>query len=270
MPPASLAQPPRYAASDLRVDLAGRRVLDGLSFCIEPGTVTALVGPNGSGKTTLLRTLAGLLPYDGILALDGTPLRTWADRDRAQTLAYVRQRSSLAFDLTVREFVALGRMPHRSWLAGPSAADHAAVADALATTQLTDLAERSARTLSGGEHRRLLLAQALAQDTPTLLLDEPTAHLDLRHQLDLAALLQRLHADGRTLVVALHELDLAARLADQVLLLHRGRLVAAGTPADVLTPAHIAEVFGVTATVTPSADGLDFRYDLDSSLLNAG
>ncbi|MEM6782528.1 MAG: ABC transporter ATP-binding protein, partial [Bacteroidota bacterium] len=112
----------------------------------------------------------------------------------------------------------------------------------------------------GGEHRRLLLAQALAQATPTLLLDEPTAHLDLRHHLDLAALLQRLHADGRTLVVALHELDLAAQLADQVLLLHRGHLVAAGPPIDVLTPPHLAEVFGVTATVTPTADGLHFRY----------
>ncbi|MEM6785127.1 MAG: ABC transporter ATP-binding protein [Bacteroidota bacterium] len=270
MPAADSKSSARYVAERLCVDLGGRRVLDALTLRIAPGTVTALVGPNGSGKTTLLRTLTGLLPHEGTLTLDGTPLRGWSDRDRARALAYVQQRPSLAFDLTVRAFVALGRTPHRSWIAGPSDADRAAVAHALATTRLTPFADRSARTLSGGEHRRLLLAQALAQDTPLLLLDEPTAHLDLRHVLDLAALLQGLHADGRTLVVALHELDLAARLADQVLLLHQGRLVAAGPPVDVLTPPNLEQVFGVAATVTPTADGLHFSYHTNPGPKNLG
>ncbi|MEM8558127.1 MAG: ABC transporter ATP-binding protein [Bacteroidota bacterium] len=261
--------PSRFFARDLCVSLAGQPVLHDLSLTVQAGSVTALVGPNGSGKTTLLRTLAGLLPHAGRLDLDGQALTRWSGRGRARALAFVQQRTSLAFDLSVRNFVALGRTPHRSWLAAPSEADRAAVDAALTTTGLVALQARSARTLSGGEHRRLLIAQALAQDTPTLLLDEPTAHLDLRHHLDLAALLQGLHAQGRTLVVALHELDLAARLADHVILLDQGRLVADGPPAEVLTPAHLQAVFGVTAVVTATAEGLQFAYRLPDGPVSA-
>ncbi|HEX8387170.1 MAG TPA: ABC transporter ATP-binding protein [Rubricoccaceae bacterium] len=252
--------PPAFDARDLGVRLGARDALVGVTVAVAAGEAVALVGPNGAGKTTLLRALAGLLPHSGTLDLHGRPVRAWDARARAREVALVRQQTALAVDFTVAEVVALGRAPHVGWTDRLGPADRAAVDAALAATDLTAFAGRSVRRLSGGEQQRVLLAQALAQDTPALLLDEPTAHLDVRHQLDLLARVRALADAGRTVVAALHDLDRAAAFAGRLLVLDAGRLVADGPPGTVLTPALLADVFGVHAAPERTADGLRIRY----------
>jgi iron complex transport system ATP-binding protein len=252
--------PPVFDVSDLSVRLGSRDVLGGVTFAVAPGEAVALVGPNGAGKTTLLRALAGLLPHSGTVRLGGRPVREWEPRARAREVALVRQQTALAVDFTVAETVAFGRAPHVGWMDRLGPADRAAVAAALAAADLTALAGRSVRRLSGGEQQRVLLAQALAQDTPALLLDEPTAHLDVRHQLDLLGRVRALADAGRTVVAALHDLERAAAFAGRLVVLDAGHLVADGPPADVLTEALLARVFGVRAAPEPTAEGLRIRY----------
>jgi iron complex transport system ATP-binding protein len=249
---------PAFKAEGLGVALGGRPILHDLAFAIPHGARVGLLGPNGAGKTTLIRTLAGLLPHAGRLDLFGRPLPGWPDRARARTVAVVRQQAALDFDFTVEEVVMLGRAPHRSWLAGPTAEDHAAVARALAATDLDALAGRSVLTLSGGERQRVLLAQALAQDAPVLLLDEPTAHLDVHHQYDLMDRVAAL--EDRTVVAAFHDLAFAARYAGRLLVLHEGRLAADGPPAEVLTPALLRRVFRMDAEVEAGSGEVRIRY----------
>ena len=261
--PAPSPAPPAFEAADLGVRLgggSGRDALAGVTFAVAAGEAVALVGPNGAGKTTLLRALAGLVPHTGAARLGGEAVRTMDPRARARRVALVRQQPALGVDFTVRELVALGRAPHAGWAARLGPADLAAVDAALAAADLTGLAERSVRRLSGGEQQRVGLAQALAQDTPALLLDEPTAHLDVRHQIDLLARARALADSGRTVVAALHDLDRAAAFAGRMLVLHAGRLVADGPPADVLTAALLADVFGVRARPEAAPDGLRIRY----------
>ncbi len=251
---------PVFTADALHVALDGRPILHDLRFGVEEGQWVGLIGPNGSGKTTLLRTLGGLLPYTGTLTLDEQPVRAWPPRDLARRLAFVRQNPSLAFDFTVEEFVLLGRAPHHGWLEGFSSADRQHADTALVELDLHDFADRSLETLSGGEQQRVQLAQALAQEAGILLLDEPTAHLDVHHQFDgmdrVAALTPR-----RTVIAAFHDLAFAARYADRLLVLDRGRLVADGTPHDVLTPALIRDVFRMDADVFDAPSGaLEIRY----------
>jgi iron complex transport system ATP-binding protein len=252
--------PPIVEAAGLRVALGGRAVLDGLTFALQPGTFVGLLGPNGAGKSTLLRALAGLLPYAGALRLDGRELTDWAPRERARRVAYVEQAPALAFALTVRDVVELGRAPHRGWLAPLADDDRAAVDAALEAADLAALADRPATALSGGERQRVALARALAQDAPLLLLDEPTAHLDVRHRLTLLDRAAALARDGRTVVAAFHDLGLAARFSGRLLVLDRGRLAADGAPDAILSPALLRAVFGVEAEVTPGPDGVEVRY----------
>ncbi len=256
----SAVSSPLFRADSLHVALGGTPILHDLSFEVEAGRWVGLIGPNGSGKTTLMRTLAGLLPYSGALALDGRPVREWKPRDLARRLAFVRQSPSLAFEFTVEEFVLLGRAPHHGWLEGFTADDHRHARVALAELDLGDFADRSLGTLSGGERQRVLLAQALAQEAGVLLLDEPTAHLDVHHQFDgmdrVAALTPR-----RTVVAAFHDLAFAARYADRLLVLDRGRLVADGPPAGVLTPDLLRAVFRMDAELLDGPGGaLEIRY----------
>ncbi len=251
---------PIYSADALDVHLDGRPILHGLRFTVEPETWVGLIGPNGSGKTTLLRTLGGLLPYSGSLTLDGEPVARWKPRALARRLAFVRQSPSLAFEFTVEEFVLLGRAPHHGWLEGFTAADRQHARAALAELDLTDFADRSLDTLSGGEQQRVQLAQALAQEAGLLLLDEPTAHLDVHHQFDgmdrVAAL-----DPPRTVVAAFHDLAFAARYADRLLVLDHGRLVADGPSHAVLTPDLIRSVFRMDADVNaPPNRPLEIRY----------
>jgi len=251
---------PVYTADVLHVALGGRPILHDLSFTVEAGAWVALVGPNGSGKTTLLRTLGGLLPYTGTLTLDGETIETWKPRALARRLAFVRQSPTLAFDFSVEDFVLLGRAPHHRWLEGFSRTDRDEVYHALAELDLEAFADRSLDTLSGGEQQRVQLAQALAQGAGVLLLDEPTAHLDVHHQFDgmdrVAAL-----DPPRTVVAAFHDLAFAARYADRLLVLDEGRLIAAGPPRDVLTPDLIRDVFRMDAEISTAPDRpLEIRY----------
>ena len=251
---------PHLSARALSVSLGEHAVLCDVAFSVEAGERVGLVGPNGSGKTTLLRAVAGLLPYDGALSLRDRDVRAWPARERAREVALVRQQQDLGVDFSVAEIVALGRAPHLGWLAPLGADDRRRVAAALDAVDLGPFADRPVPRLSGGEQQRVFLAQALAQDAPLLLLDEPTAHLDVRHQLDLLARVRALGEAGRTVVAAVHDLELAARFADRLWVLDRGRLVADGPPADVLHPALLRDVFRVEAEVESGAGGVRVRY----------
>jgi len=227
--------------------LGGRWVVDGVDAAPPAGALTGVLGPNGAGKTTLLRMLGGLLrPDRGAVLLDGRPVHRMAPRERARTVALLEQESSAVVPLTVREVVALGRTPYRSWWGADPEPDQVALA--LEAVDATELAEREYATLSGGERRRVQVARALAQRPSLLLLDEPTNHLDVSAQLSLLAFVARL---GTTTVAALHDLNLAATFCDHVLVLHQGRLVAAGPPAETLTSTLLRAVYDVDADVLP-------------------
>lgn len=252
---------PLLTAHDVHVALAGQPILSALGFSVEAGTWVGLVGPNGSGKTTLLRAIGGALPYRGRLVLDGTSIAAWPPRALARRLAFVRQSPALAFDFSVEELVRLGRAPHKGWLEPYRAHDRALVHRALAQVDLGGFAQRSVLTLSGGEMQRAFLAQALVQEADVLLLDEPTAHLDVHYQFAFLQQVRRLVDEGCTVIAVFHDLEQAARHADHLLMLSRGRLTADGPPAEVLTPPRIADVFRMDAQVHRAADGtLAIRY----------
>lgn len=248
------------AVDRLRVRLGGAVVLQDISFAVQPGEWIALIGPNGAGKSTLLRAASGLLPFDGQILLKGRPVGDWSARERAREVALVRQHAEPTAAFTAAETVALGRAPHVGWLSALHAADREAVANALDAMDLTDLAHRPVTQLSGGEQQRVLLAQALAQDAQLLLLDEPTAHLDVRHQLDLLSRSKALAKAGRTVIAAVHDLEMAARFADRLLVLDRGRLVANASPAEVLTPDLVRDVFSVDAEIEHGSSGVRLQY----------
>jgi iron complex transport system ATP-binding protein len=228
----------------------GRLVVDGVDCTAPPGAVTGLLGPNGSGKTTLLRAIAGVQVADsGTVDFAGTDLRSASPRSRARLVAFVEQDATSDLPLTVLDAVLLGRIPHRSLLAGPDAGDLTIARDALEAVGVSELADREVATLSGGERQRVHLARALAQAPRLLLLDEPTNHLDVHAQLATMTILRKLAADGVTVLTALHELNLAASTCDHVVLLSDGRVVAAGAVDDVLVPAVIEPVYGVRVHV---------------------
>ena len=226
--------------------------LDDVSVTVERGSLTGLLGPNGCGKTTLLNLLSGVLqPAHGQVSLNGIPLAGRSRRDIARHLAVVPQETHPAFDYTVMEMVLMGRHPHLGTfeLEGPS--DLALARDALAATGTDHLAGRAYMTLSGGEKQRVVIASALTQSPEVLLLDEPTASLDLGYQLEVAALLRRLNRDrGVTMVLATHDLNLAASLCDRLILMRDGRVVAQGATRDALTASSIRRIYDVDADVS--------------------
>jgi iron complex transport system ATP-binding protein len=249
------APDPLLRLEGVHVALGGRTILRQVGFAVERGAWIGLLGPNGSGKTTLLRALSGALPYDGDIRFEGRPLRTWRPQHLARHLAFVRQATPLVFDFTVEDLVLLGRSPHKRWLEAYTAQDRDLLAHALAAFELDGFAGRSVLSLSGGELQRVFLAQAFVQEAALLLLDEPTAHLDVRHQFEFLEQVRALVAAGRTVIAVFHDLELAARYAHHVLVLQEGRLVAAGPPAEVLSEALIASVFRMRAACTQGADG---------------
>lgn len=238
-------------------EAGGRLVVDGVSLAPPDGATVGLLGPNGSGKSTLLRILAGVLdPASGVVTLDGRTLADTGRRAVARRIAVVEQHATTQVELTVRDVVRLGRIPHRRAWSAPTPDDERAVREALARTGLTERAGQAWHTLSGGERQRVQLARALAQEPRELLLDEPTNHLDVQHQLDLLSLVAELPV---TSVIALHDLNLAAMFCDQLLVLKDGTAYAAGTPAEVITEKLIAEVYGVRAVVTRETDAMGER-----------
>ncbi|MFD1611763.1 ABC transporter ATP-binding protein [Sphingomonas tabacisoli] len=231
---------------DLTVRLGKRKVLDGVSAELRSGRVTALLGPNGAGKSSLLRAILALIPADGGCAtLDGTDITELDPRIRARRLGYLPQSAELAWNIPARSVVELGRAPHRSPFSGMTAADHDAVELAMALTDTTTFADRLTGELSGGERARVLLARVLAGEPDWLLADEPLSSLDPAHQVDM---LERLHGfaqGGRGVIVVLHDLGHAARIADDVLLLKEGRLLAAGAAETVLQPELLEQAYGI-------------------------
>lgn len=241
----------RLEASSLSVGYGERQVVDSLDLSIIDGTVTAVIGPNGCGKSTLLKALGRLLPArSGAVLLDGKQIDSMSTRDVARVLGMLPQAPSAPEGLTVADLVARGRHPHQAWYRQWSSDDAAAVDAALAMTGILDLAERTVDELSGGQRQRAWISMALAQGTDLLLLDEPTTYLDLAHQIDVLDLVQELHSSmGRTIVMVLHDLNLAARYADTIVAMRDGRIVAQGAPGQVLTEQMLLEVFGLDARV---------------------
>jgi iron complex transport system ATP-binding protein len=217
-------------------------VLHGLSLEIVAAQWTSIVGPNGAGKSTLLKTLAGVLPHAGTVSLWGTPLAKVPLRERARQMAWLGQNEASADDLTVWDVAMLGRMPHQAWLAPASAADEAAVEQALRATQAWDWRCRSLGQLSGGERQRVLLARALAVQAKVLLMDEPLANLDPPHQADWLAVVQELVTQGTTVVSVLHEIGMALH-ADRVVVMAQGKLLHHGASGDAATHQALVDVF---------------------------
>ena len=226
------------------------QILHALDVQIPAARWTAIVGPNGAGKSTLLRVLAGLLPTDGVVQLHGQPLADWPARERARQLAWLGQGEAGAEDLIAYDVVLLGRLPHRAWLAPPTAADHAAVQRALAEMQVAHLQSRRLGDLSGGERQRVLLARALAVQAPVLLMDEPLAHLDPPHQADWLATVRAQVGAGATVVSVLHELTMAL-LADDLLIVKAGRVLHHGPCHDPVTHRALVAAFDGRIAVHP-------------------
>lgn len=245
----------RAADLDYGYGAAGGReqgfTLAGVSLDVPRGGFVGLLGPNGCGKTTLLKLLAGTIaPRSGAVTLDGQPLAGMTRRAIARRIAVVPQETHPTFDFTVLDMVLMGRHPHLGMLTLEGPADVAIAEEALAATGTAHLAGRAYMTLSGGEKQRVIIASALAQVPDVLLLDEPTASLDLGYQMEIAALLRRLNRERQvTLVIATHDLNLAASLCDHLLLLRSGHVLAHGTTADVLTAANVQALYGVSAEV---------------------
>ncbi|ORT55599.1 ABC transporter ATP-binding protein [Streptomyces sp. CB03238] len=235
------------AVEGLTVSAGARHLVRDVSLTAEPGEVIGLVGPNGSGKSSLLRAVYRVLrPDAGHIRVDGTDVRSLPVRRLARTMAVVVQEPGAAFDLTVRDVVAMGRTPHKRLLDGDTAEDARLVESSLASVDAVGLADRSFDRLSGGERQRVLIARALTQQPSLLVLDEPTNHLDVRHQLEVLGVLRRLPA---TVLVALHDLNLAAYYCDRLYVLRDGEVATAGPPREVLTPRLLSEVYGVAGEV---------------------
>ncbi|MEU1942246.1 ABC transporter ATP-binding protein [Streptomyces sp. NPDC020125] len=247
---------PRLAAQGVSVRYGGRAVIEDLDVTIPPGVITTIIGPNGCGKSTLLRTLTRLLkPAKGAVVLDGEDIAALRTRDVAKKLGLLPQAPVAPEGLTVADLVAKGRHPHQSWLRQWSSDDVGVVERALAMTGVSELADRPVDSLSGGQRQRVWISMTLAQGTDLLLLDEPTTYLDLAHAIDVLDLVDDLHESGRTVVMVLHDLNLATRYSDNLIVMRAGSILAQGHPRDVITAELLDEAFGLRAMVTDDPVG---------------
>lgn len=233
----------------LSVSLGTRIVVDAMTLSLEPGRLIGIIGPNGAGKSTLVRALLGLVPYRGNIALDGAEVTGLTRAQIARQLAYLPQGQTLHWPLSVERLVGLGRLPHLAPMSRISAADQAIIDRAIERADIGHLRDRIATELSGGERARVLLARALAVEARGLIADEPLASLDPGHQIDVMELLRSEAASGALVVAVLHDLTMAARYCDTLLLMDRGQLIAQGAPLEVLSEANLRSVYGVRARI---------------------
>lgn len=249
----NMIPPPAIEFVDVRFSYGATPLLDALSFRVTPGEFVGVIGPNGAGKTTVLRLLTGLLaPTGGVVRIGGHRVQDIPAAERARVMAVVPQNERVAFPHTVESMVLLGRFPHTSALGYERDSDREAAAQAMERVGIAAFAGRGMDELSGGEQHRVFIARALAQETPILLLDEPNAHLDLRHQAALFELLARLHRDeGRSILIITHDLNLASMYCDRILLLADGHATAWGAPAEVLREDILTRHFGIRVQIDP-------------------
>jgi iron complex transport system ATP-binding protein len=238
----------------VEVSLGRRSVVRGVSAELQPGTLTGIVGPNGAGKSTLARAMLALVPYSGRILVEGTDAASMTRVELARQLAYLPQGQTLHWPLSVERLVGLGRLPHLGPMSRIGAQDAAAIDRAMERADVLYLRERVATELSGGERARVLLARALAVQAPALIADEPLASLDPGHQIDVMELLQGEARAGALVIAVLHDLTMAARYCDRLVLIDGGTLVGDGTPAEVLTPANLRQVYGIDARVELGGD----------------
>ena len=246
---------PRLVARDVTVMRGGRNIVDSASLTLNAGELTILAGPNGAGKTTLARAMAGVIAAAGSIHFDGSDVSGMVPRARARAIAYLPQGNEFHWPMSVANIVALGREPHADPFSQTSDSDRAAIKRAMDATELADFSSRTVTTLSGGERARVAIARALATEAAVLVTDEPTTSLDERHQLIVMDLLRRIARQGTAVVAIIHDLTLAMRFADRVVLMDNGRVVANDTPALALTPERIADVFGISVNRVETPDG---------------
>ncbi|GLZ10964.1 ABC transporter [Actinomadura sp. NBRC 104425] len=240
----------RLRGTDLTLAYERRTIAEGLSVAVPDRSFTVIVGPNACGKSTLLRALARILkPAAGTVVLDGRSIADWPAKRLARTLGLLPQSSVAPEGITVADLVARGRYPHQSLLRQWSKEDERVIAESMAATGVADLADRPVDELSGGQRQRVWIAMVLAQQTPLLLLDEPTTYLDIAHQIEVLDLCARLHEEGRTVVAVLHDLNHAARYATHLIAMRGGRIIAEGAPGDVVTADLVEEVFRLPCRV---------------------
>lgn len=245
-----------FQIRDLAVDVPGRRLLDGVTLDLPAGQVTGLIGHNGSSKSTLLKVLARQIPSSGQVTFEGRPLAEWEARDYARRLAFLPQTTPPAEGMLVRELVALGRYPWHGALGRFGPRDHRAVDHALEECNVARFADRLVDTLSGGERQRVWLAMMVAQEASTLLLDEPISALDIAHQVEVLALVHRMcHEQGRSAVIVLHEVNMAARFCDHIVALRQGRVTMQGSPAELMRPQELQRIYGLPMLVMQRDDG---------------
>jgi iron complex transport system ATP-binding protein len=247
------------------VAYARKLIIDEFSLTVPSGQITAIIGPNGCGKSTLLKAVCRMMPcQSGSITLFGKNVRSYTHKEFARQLAILTQSHTAPPDLLVRDLVALGRFPYRSFYSGFSKEDEAAILEALEATRMSDLADRLVSTLSGGEKQRAWIAMALAQRPKVLLLDEPTTYLDISHQLEIMQLLRRLNQQtGLTILLVLHDLNQAIRFTDQVAVMKEGRLVTSGPTAKTITASLLQQVFGVKVETFVDAEGVTALIPMD-------
>jgi iron complex transport system ATP-binding protein len=244
----------RIETDDILVRLGGKEILKGVSISAAQNEMIGVIGPNGSGKSTLLRCIYRVLkPNGGAVLLDGKPLDRYSTRESAKRVAVLAQHNYYNFDFTVLDVVLMGRSPHKKAMERDNAEDYRIVREALRLVGMQDFEERSFSTLSGGEQQRVILARALAQETPCLILDEPTNHMDVKYQLQLMEIVKGLNC---TVLAAVHDLNIAALYFTHLYVMKDGKIVASGSPEEVLTPALIREVYEVEAEVFRDRNGL--------------